>query len=97
MQRRNRILVVLCSRHKVSLGRKPDPQSNLSSGNEILKTGYHLAVVFHINTQTVRQNGISGILILLFYTLAQTPALQWQTEYTHDYRGARGRPSTTER
>lgn len=28
---------------------------------------------------------------------AQTPALQWQTEYTHDYRGARGRPSTTER
>lgn len=28
---------------------------------------------------------------------AQTPALHWQTEYTHDYRGARGKPSTTER
>lgn len=28
---------------------------------------------------------------------AQTPALHWQTEYSHDFRGARGRPTTTER
>ena len=36
-------------------------------------------------------------VLLLFMFLAQTPALHWQTEYTHDYRGARGKPSTTER
>jgi len=36
-------------------------------------------------------------LLLLFVFSAQTPALHWQTEYTHDYRGARGKPSTTER
>ena len=35
--------------------------------------------------------------VLVFFFLAQTPALHWQTEYTHDYKGARGRPSTTER
>lgn len=28
---------------------------------------------------------------------AQTPALQWQTTTTHDFKGGHGRPSTTER
>ena len=40
---------------------------------------------------------LKALILSFLSSLAQTPALHWQTEYSHDYKGARGRPSTTER